>query len=65
MWRLSKILVICLFIQSSHAYSMGAPDNACRGMTPGKLQFEDELYFIHDFIALKIWLCGMILILKL
>ena len=44
---------------------MGAPDNACRGMTPGKLQFEDELCFIHDFIALKIWLCGMILILKL
>ena len=37
MWlSASKILVICLFIQSSHAYSMGAPDNACRGMTPGK-----------------------------
>ena len=31
----TNILVIALFIQSSHAYSLGAPDYACRRMTPG------------------------------
>ena len=34
----SEILVICLlFIQSSHGYSMGAPDSSCTKMTPGMI----------------------------
>jgi len=31
----TNVLVIALFIQSSHAYSLGAPDAACKRMTPG------------------------------
>jgi hypothetical protein len=33
-WTIN-VLVIALFIQSSQAYSLGAPDAACKRMTPG------------------------------
>ena len=29
-----NVLFITIFIQSSHAYSLGAPDAACKRMTP-------------------------------
>ena len=50
MWRLSKILVICLFIQSSHAYSLGAPDAACKRMTPGM-----QIFDIRALLKFTIW----------
>ena len=34
----SNVLVIALFIQYSHAYSLGAPNAACKRMTPGNSQ---------------------------
>ena len=34
---LCEELTCLLFIQSSHGYSMGAPDSSCTKMTPGMI----------------------------
>ena len=41
----TNLLVICLFIHHSHAYSMGAPDSACNRMTPGTFEFPAKKVF--------------------
>ena len=46
-WTIN-VLVIVLFIQSSHAYSLGAPDAGCKRMTPG-MWF---LAIFYDFLEI-------------
>ena len=58
MWKIAEIcLISVIFIQSSHAYSMGAPDQACKKMQPGlEMPPVSILLFCTHLLSCRSWI---------